>query len=187
MNTLTENWLPIPGHEGHYEVSDLGRVRSLPRTVKHKTGQTHAYPGKPLKPKATYDGYVMVTLSRLGKSYNRRVHSLVAAAFIGPRPPRHHVDHINRKRDDNRAANLRYLHESRNLAQGDIRGIKNGQAKLTPEDVLAIVLMRGQPRAQIAQRFGVTHGAIDDILRGRNWSHLTGIPRPPRAPRRRSP
>jgi hypothetical protein len=185
MNTLHEEWRPVPEYEGTYEVSSLGRVRSLPRVTEHSVGYKHPYPGKIFRPSSTPDGYQRVSLSKNGRARGFTVHMLVALAFLGPRPPKHHTDHINRKRDDNRAVNLRYLHRSANLAQGDIRGTRNGQAKLAPEQVLAIVGMRDQPRAQVAARFGVSHGAIDDILRGRNWSHLTGIPRPPFTPRRR--
>lgn len=79
-----------------YEVSDDGRVR---RVWKH----TH----RELKPYDNGKGYMKVQLGYRGpRTY---VHALVAAAFIGPRPPGRDIDHRDFDRTNNAVSNLRYL------------------------------------------------------------------------------
>jgi len=93
-----EVWKPIAGWP-NYEVSDLGRVRSLPRERAR---------GGILKPQRDSGGYQKVALSRPGQVRRFRVHKLVAEAFIGPCPPGEEARHLNDVKDDNRAANLAY-------------------------------------------------------------------------------
>ena len=94
-----EVWLAVAGYEGAYEVSDLGRVRSLPG------GQRH---GKVLKPGRLGRGYLCVSLCVNGVVHRVYIHHIVAAAFIGPRPEGMDVCHGPTGFTDNRAVNLRY-------------------------------------------------------------------------------
>jgi hypothetical protein len=100
-----ENWRPVAGCEGGYEVSDLGRVRSLiwrsPRI---------------LKPTLNSNGYQFVNVYGSGeRRRNRSVHQLVAEAFIGPHPPDTDVRHLNGVKTDCRATNLAYGSRSQNM------------------------------------------------------------------------
>lgn len=92
---MKEIWKPVPGYEGLYEVSDQGRVRSFARSVS----------GRLLKPGKASNGYFTVCLGR-GKS--RTLHSLVAEAFIGPKPIGQEVLHEDGTRTNNCVSNLRY-------------------------------------------------------------------------------
>lgn len=104
-----EQWLPIPGYEGHYEVSDQGRVRSLTRTLPHPVSGTKTYVGRiKSTPRNKHTGYLMVQLARGGVKTQFTVHSLVLMAFVGPRPDGHVACHFNDIRTDNRAINLRW-------------------------------------------------------------------------------
>jgi hypothetical protein len=105
-----EEWRPIKELEGKYEVSSLGRIRSLKRLVtqRHPSGvnMTRWYGGEIVKPCG--DPYLHVHLG----AYRRgvRVHVLVAEHFLGPRPASNWVvDHINGDKKDNRACNLQWL------------------------------------------------------------------------------
>lgn len=109
-----EEWRPIPGHEGSYEVSDQGRVRSLDRIVVNRLGHVVRYRGQLLKarlsgPKGKQ--YLMVSLTggKCGK-----LHLLVAAAFIGPNPGGMQVCHNDGNRWNNAASNVRYGTASEN-------------------------------------------------------------------------
>ena len=87
MNYSTrETWLPIPGYEGFYEVSDHGRVRSLDHVKIDAMGRRRPFIGKVLSPALT-QGYPMVTLKVAGKNRSWRVHRLVAMAFLPPPQP----------------------------------------------------------------------------------------------------
>lgn len=105
--TPSEEWRPVVGYEAAYEVSSLGRVRSLDRRVGAGGGRTRLSGGRVLSPYAG-DHYVKVRLKVDGAGSTKNVHSLVAAAFLGPRPDGTEVCHINGDGHDNRASNLRY-------------------------------------------------------------------------------
>lgn len=111
-----EIWKDIPGHEGRYQVSDLGNVRSVDHRVRLVTRQagetTRRVPGKLLRPGPSRSGHLSVAI---GKGNSRMVHQLVMLAFVGPCPARHEVLHLNHNPADNRLVNLRYGTRSENL------------------------------------------------------------------------
>lgn len=82
-----ENWRAIEGYLGYYEVSNLGRVRSLPRSLRRTDGVLVRRRGKILSLATTPDGYRQVLLSKHGIKELKVVHVLVLIAFVGPRPP----------------------------------------------------------------------------------------------------
>lgn len=111
-----ENWKDIPGFEGRYQVSDLGRVRSLDhrvRVVCKGVDTTRLSPGRILRPGRTKSGHVSVAI---GRGNSRLVHQLVLEAFVGPRPDGYDTLHLNHRPDDNRLINLRYGTRSENVA-----------------------------------------------------------------------
>lgn len=118
-----EQWRPIAGYEGLYEVSDRGRMRSIARVLMRRNGAPMSVRSRIRTPSRNSKGYLCVTLHKPGASASARIHCLVAAAFIGPRPRGFEVDHINQVVADNRAVNLRYLSRSRNrLNSSKLRG-----------------------------------------------------------------
>ena len=113
---MNEEWRPVVGWEGLYEVSDQGRVRSFDRTVHCKNGRTRRYKGRLLKPQKSRDGYLRVALCRGDKPRRRYIHRLVLAAFAGPCPDGMETRHMNGNPSDNRLANLQYgTHSENNL------------------------------------------------------------------------
>lgn len=104
---MDEIWKPVVGHEGLYEVSSLGRVRSLDREVVFRDGRTRKFAGVNLKSSIDSVGYPRVRLVKNLKGVTRRVHELVVPAFQGPKPtPKHCVRHLNDVKTDNRLENL---------------------------------------------------------------------------------
>lgn len=99
----------IKGYEGIYEVSKLGKVRSVDRTVECKDGSIRKYKGKELRPSMNKDGYAMVTLRKNGVAKNCQVHRLVAGTFL-PNPDNlPEVHHKNHDIKDNRVENLQWV------------------------------------------------------------------------------
>lgn len=131
---MTEEWRPIPGHEGRYEVSDLGRVRSLDHEHPNLKGNgTHIRAGRILKlnkvgPKRSY--YVAHLYDGAGNRKALRVNCAVAQAFIGPCPDGREVRHLNGDSFDNRLSNLAYGTPVEN-AQDCIRHGRNYQLNKT--------------------------------------------------------
>jgi hypothetical protein len=118
--TSSETWRPIPGHEGDYEASDQGRIRSW----RHKEGRRK----RPtiLAPSFTPTGYGGVSLSFgdgiIARKKQHNVHLLVAKTFLGPKPtPLHECDHINGDPSDNRAENLEWVTREENIRRRNER------------------------------------------------------------------
>jgi hypothetical protein len=108
---MTEQWNPVPGYEGFYEVSDLGEVRSLTRHVPYgKHGHT-MYKGRVLKQFSSKNGYACVKLSICGALCTTYVHELVLRSFVGPRPAtqsRGEIRHLDGQKANNSLVNLVY-------------------------------------------------------------------------------
>lgn len=114
-NWPAETWLPIPGFEGHYEVSNRGRIRSVPHVIHREDGRCRrvGWELKALNPGA--DGRVCASLLKEGKSLNVRVHRLVLLAFVGPPPPGMECCHNDGDASNNRLENLRWGTKSDNM------------------------------------------------------------------------
>lgn len=174
---MIEVWKPVPGYEGVYSVSDLGRVRSESRKIPSKGGSFRTTAERIFDRKPAANGYYYVSLRRDGKTSHRTVHSLVAEAFIGPHPGKgFHICHNNGIRTDNRLANLRYDTEAANHADTikhgtSTRGEKHPDAKLTEEDIPEIRKLRsnGATLTEIGNRYGVSAGAIGHVVNGETW------------------
>jgi hypothetical protein len=97
----TEKWLPVQGYEGRYDVSDHGRVRSLPRVVGHQER-----PGRIMRTEVQPKGNHRIVLNADGKKRNHQVNRLVWLAFVGPVPKRFYVGHLDGNLDNNQLGNL---------------------------------------------------------------------------------
>ena len=112
-----EEWRPVVGYEGLYEVSSHGRVRSLDRVTTYMDGRRVAYQGRVLALSDNGYGYAVVTLSRGRRDKKvRLVHSLVMESFDGPRPTGFDICHRDNDKRNNRPENLRYDTREGNLA-----------------------------------------------------------------------
>lgn len=113
---MKEIWKDIAGYEGLYQVSNLGRVKSLYREF--WSGRSHnilkKYPEKFMNVQKYKDGYEYVVLCKDGKPNKLKVHRLVGIAFIQNPENKPHIDHINTIRSDNRSENLRWVTQSEN-------------------------------------------------------------------------
>lgn len=115
---MTENWRTVVSFEGMYEVSDLGRVRSVPRVVVYggkRAGQQVKVRGGLRKPVRHSAGYVYVNLCRDGDQHLRLLQWLVLEAFDKARPVGLEACHRNGDKHDNRIANLYWGTHSENI------------------------------------------------------------------------
>lgn len=167
-----EQWKDIPGYEGRYQVSDFGQVRSVDRRVRlvaHGVETTRLARGRILKPGPSASGHLSVVL---GKGNTRSVHSLVALAFIGPRPVGADVAHRDGDPTNNAVGNLRYATRSENNRDK----VLHGRTTLTVEQVQRVrdeapTLPHGGKKA-LALELNTHPCTISDILAGRRHPHV---------------
>jgi hypothetical protein len=171
---MTERWLPAVGFEGRYEVSDLGRVRSLldnrgrPKLPLLLALQVH--------PKS---GYVQVNFKVDGRVIRPYVARLVLEAFVGPCPEGQEACHGDGVRGNNVLANLRWDTHIANIADKKAHGTishgeRNGQSKLTQAQVdqIRVRCAGGEKHWKLAREFGVSDALISLIKSGQRWAEV---------------
>lgn len=178
-----ERWLDIPGYEGLYQVSDLGAVRSLPRTAKRARGvaKVGGFIMKPILARSSKGNDLRhkYGLSKNGK--RRQVHAawLVALAFIGPRPEGHYVCHNDGDCLNDRLSNLRYDTPWGNSQDRHVHGTTKcgtdiNTAKLTPSEVVDIRRLAaiGHGPCEIARIYSMHEATIRAIISRKTWRHV---------------
>lgn len=126
---MTEQWLPVVGWEGLYEVSDHGRVRSLTRTISRGAISECTIRGRVLKPVRGDQGRLQVGLSGPNGKSDRRIHLLVLEAFVGLRPAGVDGCHWDDVKNNNRLENLRWDTKSANMRDRVRNGIHHETRK----------------------------------------------------------
>lgn len=114
--TPGEEWQPVIGYEGCYEVSNLGRIRSL----KSRSGRPRQ---RLLKSHSFNRDYARVLLFRNGSGQTHAVHRLVAKAFLGPVPEGKEVNHKDGMKANNRTQNLEYVTAAENISHARHLGL----------------------------------------------------------------
>lgn len=169
---MSEVWKPIPGYEGLYEVSDLGRIRSVPR-LRAKGGVLIQTPNE--------KGRLMVSLSKFGDGVKSlQVHRLVALAFLGESDLL--VLHDDGNHLNNVPGNLKYGTHTVNREDSRRHGTMPVGSKyhlsvLTEEIVSKVKarLLKGESCAVLARELEVDRTTISCIKRGKTWNHVEAL------------
>lgn len=174
-----ENWKDIKGYEGIYQVSDLGRVKSLSRLCgRVVVGE------RILKQSFTKDGYKRVRLLHNDKDVTRTVHRLVAEHFLPNDDPKMTVNHKDGNKTNNDVSNLEWVNRSEQMIHAyklrlkkAMKGSINPQAKLTKEQVTYIRKVYKRQSTEfgtvaLAKKFGVTNRVIGLIVRGLSYKDV---------------
>lgn len=171
-----EEWRVVPGFDGWYEASSLGRVRSW-RTRERRPRR--ADEPVVLAGRDIGEGHRHVRLTHpvLGE-VDVAVHHLVLAAFGQPRPHGLVCDHINASRSDNRVENLRSVSAAENVAHAASLGriwrrpSPRSVSTLSEADVAAMRRLRaeGVLVKELAARFRVGTSTVSRIVHGQTWN-----------------
>ena len=119
-----EIWKDIKGYEGLYQVSNLGRVRSLDRYVKQNHNTKQLKKGKIIQPTKNHKGYLGLKLCKENTSKKVSIHRLVAQTFIPNLENKPQVNHINGIKTDNGVENLEWCTCSENIKHAFDTGLK---------------------------------------------------------------
>lgn len=172
-----EEWRDVAGYEGLYQVSNLGRVRSLDHVTK-RNGHVVRFHGRVLSPKVA-SPYLGVILSKNGKAHPARIHRLVAAAFVSNPDNLPCVDHIDGNKTNNAADNLRWCTQEQNIGSASSMGLlkpvpysrrtKEQQEHYSKSRKKPVVRSDGkeyESTACAAADLGVSYSAVMHVLRG---------------------
>lgn len=178
-----EHWKPIKGYVGWYEVSNLGRIRSVDRRVMvpnrwggvSKTKRR----GQLRKLSVDRDGYWRVGLYKQGFQRFLLVHRLVAKTFLANPKRLPEVDHADSDRLNAKVDNLTWVTELGNVrltvSRGrTCRGESSPNTKLTIQKVQRIraCFALGASKVSLAKMFGVSDVAIGAVVTRRTWAHV---------------
>lgn len=176
-----EQWLPIVGYEGYYEVSDRGRVRSLDREVVYTDGRVYWYRGKILKCNVNKtNGALMVHLYKGCNRQAHTVHRLVLNAFCPTSNNSLEVNHKNGNRADNSLNNLEWCTRQENMKHGFETGLINNTGTNHGNNVYSdlqikeakVMLMNGYSLGQIETKTGVKKATLHQIKAKKQWNHI---------------
>lgn len=186
--TVAEEWRPVVGYEGFYEVSNLGHMRGLPRTLNYKDGRTVYLPLRTLTPSPTGKyasigrGYLAVKLCVNYKSTLLKVHRAVAIAFIANPRLLPHINHLDGNTLNNNTSNLEWItngdnirHASRNGLLRPQRGESCATHKLSTQQVMEMRLLYVQGHVgyrHLAALFGIEKTQVYRILKRKSWTHV---------------
>ena len=170
--TVKEVWEDIPKYEGYYQISNMGRIKSVSRTIVDKNGIARTYKDRILCPR-WQNGYRMAVLSKENIAVPIFIHRIVAKVFLGePEKSGLVVNHKNSIRSDNRVENLEWCTQGENIrhARAADRYPKNPRSK-------AIVCSNGCTYESItsaAKLLGIRRSNLQLVLRGKR-KHVCGL------------
>lgn len=178
MTERTEIWLPVNGHEGAYEVSSLGRVRSLDRQVAYEGKYSTWYRtqrGRVLAQNLINSGYLVVHLYKSKRRTIGLVHRLVAEAFHGLAADGMEVNHRDFNTLNNRCENLHWCTPKENNEYSSAHRPEQGNAVIATSPTGERLAFRSQAKAEMAllgQMTGIVSWALKNgrPAIGYSWS-----------------
>lgn len=179
-----EIWKDIKGYEGVYQVSSLGRVKSLDRISYNPRYGECKLKGQMLKACPNSNGYLGCSLVINGITKHFRIHRLVAMAFLPVVSNKLEINHIDGNKANNKLSNIEWCNRSENITHAFRLGLKkapkgviNGECKLTEKQVLEIRqqylgVRKGVSMDYLALKYNISRSQVSRILKRQSWKHI---------------
>jgi hypothetical protein len=180
---MKEIWKDVPGYEGLYMASNLGRIKSLDMILKYKDGRKESHKGRILKLQCNRNGYYKAVLY---KKVNRKeffVHRLILLSFY--KHKNLDCNHKDGNKKNNYLNNLEYCTRSENVQHAYNMGLKKGypgennpKSKLTNKRVIRIRWIHNNVKIpkyfwkNLSKFYGVHVNKIYAVIRNETWSHI---------------
>jgi hypothetical protein len=173
---MKEEWRDVVGYEGLYQVSTLGRVKSLEKRLRIKSGNYRIKLETIKRQHVANNGYLTVGLSDSGKNRNVLVHRLIAEAFIENSGNLETVNHINGIKTDNNVHNLEWCSHRDNLLHALENGLRKPRKKKL-DDIQALTTIthlsaKNRTMADISRHFNVSEALIARIKNGETFKNI---------------
>ncbi|WP_053032139.1 NUMOD4 domain-containing protein [Staphylococcus haemolyticus] len=172
-----EYWKDIKGYEGLYQVSNLGNIKSIDRSIKRSTSLMKLK-NKPISQYVGNRGYPMVSLCINGKCKRYLVHRIVAIAFLPNPLNKAYVNHIDGNKQNSNLENLEWstptensIHAHKHGLANVARGERQHSSKLTVDRVKYIRESSKTVR-ELSIMFNVSKQSIRDVKMKRSWKHI---------------
>ena len=122
---MNELWKDIKGYEGYYQISNLGRVKSLNRTIIRRDNKIYHQKEQIITPCINHKGYYCCILRKEFKGYPKRVHRLVAENFLDNPNNLLQVNHIDGNKQNNNVNNLEWISNYDNMQHSIKMGLRD--------------------------------------------------------------
>jgi len=152
-----EIWKPIKECYDLYEISNLGRVRSIARATLHSDGKTTRHKSRILKQRLNKKGYLTVRITAKREKMNFIVHRLVAMYFLNNPDALPEVNHKNEIKTDNRVSNLEWCTTAYNVDYSQAKTV----TLISPQGLIITI----RNIAKFQRENGLTH--ISDVVSGK--------------------
>lgn len=176
-----EIWKDIKGYEGYYQVSNMGRIKSVARERKTKGGGLYQIKESIKKQELSKRGYLRTLLSKNKNMKHFQIHRLVAQAFVSNPYNKPEVNHINEDKTDNRVENLEWMTRTENQNHGTAlermmnTKIEKGIIKKMCKPVLQYDLngnfIREWGSTMECEKSGYNRGHVASCCRGEEKTH----------------
>jgi len=158
-----ETWRPVVGYEGLYEVSSMGRIRTL----------NYLGSGFPKVLRLSRrNGYLYKSFSKENHKKTLAIHRVVAESFLGSPPENCEPNHLDGNKENNFADNLKWVTRSENISHSWGLGSSRGKLRDQARKVLKY-LSEGKSPKWISSYLGISRSTVSRIKLGRRWSYLT--------------
>jgi len=180
---MIENWKQCKGFEGYYEISDLGRVKTVARESVKSNGRKCVIKERILS-QANVKGYKKVTLKCDGVRKDMRVHRLVVMSFLGE-PSKEMVNHIDGDKTNNKLSNLEWATRSENELHAYGTGLKkstelhkqrtiesNKARRTIPDDVITYIRNSELSQYKLSAELGISRPMIGLIRQRKRYADV---------------